>query len=159
MPIYVLDFLKELDQERIRGAIIHATPEKGAAVTQFAQKTCLLSKGKYFDLLSFFIEHQELAQIIDRFGPENLRKLLIEQSQSFPLLIVDRADFLLDTWTRSERQDFFRMIKDQWDGYKDGMKAKLIFCLQTSQEIEALKILNSQGESRVRQLTDFNDIL
>lgn len=155
----VLDFMRDLDQERFRSSIIHAKPEKGPAVTQFAQKICQLSNGKYLDLLTFFIQSKELSQSIDSFGPDKLRKLLIEQSQSCRLLLVDRADFLLDTWTRSERQDFFRMIRDQWDGYRDGMIAKLIVCLQTSPEIEALKILNSQGESRVRQLTDFNDIL
>ena len=155
----VLNFMRDLDQERFRATIIHAKPEKGPAVTQFAQKACQLSGGKYLDLLTFFIQSKELNQTIDSFGPDKLRKLLIEQSQSCRLLLVDRADFLLDTWTRSERQDFFRMIKDQWDGYRDGMKAKLIVCLQTSSEIEALKIMNSQGESRVRQLADFNDIL
>jgi len=64
----------------------------------------------------------------------------------------------LDTWRNRERQDFFRLLKSQWDSYKDGTKAKLIICFQTSQEIEALQILNSQGQSRVLQLSDFNDI-
>ena len=159
MPVDVRDFLRDLDQERYRASIIHAKPEKGLAVTQFAQKACELTGGKYLDLLTFFIKSTDLSQTIDRFGPDKLRNLLIEQSQSCRLLLIDRADFLLDTWTRSERQDFFRMVKDQWDGYRDGMKAKLIFCLQTSSEIEALKIPNSQGESRVRQLAEFNDIL
>jgi hypothetical protein len=72
--------------------------------------------------------------------------------------VIDRVDFLLDTWRKSERQDFFRFIKNQWDSYKDGMKAKLIVVLQTSQEIESLKILDSQGQSRIFRLNDFNDI-
>jgi hypothetical protein len=38
------------------------------------------------------------------------------------------------------------------------MKATLVLCLQTSQEIEDLKILDSQGKSRILCLTDFNDI-
>ena len=159
MTVDMLDFLRDLDQERYRAAIIHTKPEKGPAVTLFAKKACQVSGGKYLDLLDFFIQSKELSQTIDSFGPDKLRKLLIEQSQSCRLLLVDRVDFLLDTWSRSERQDFFRMIRDQWDGYRDGMKAKLIVCLQTSNEIEALKMQDSQGESRVRQLTDFNDIL
>lgn len=83
---------------------------------------------------------------------------MIEQSQGQSLLVVDRADFLLDTWRKSERQDFYRFVNNQWDSYKDGMKAKLIVGLQTSQEIEALKILDSQGQSRIFRLHDFNDI-
>ena len=74
------------------------------------------------------------------------------------MLVVDRADFLLDTWRKSERQDFFRLINNQWDGYKDGMKTKLVFALQTSQEIETLKITDSQNQSRIYRLTDFNDL-
>jgi hypothetical protein len=95
---------------------------------------------------------------IDSFGPKKLRDLLIEQSQGQTLLIVDRADFLLDTWRNSERQDFYRFIQNQWDGYKEGMRAKLVFALQTSQEIEALKIIDSQGQRRIFRLSDFNDI-
>jgi len=38
------------------------------------------------------------------------------------------------------------------------MKAKLVVVLQTSQEIELLKILDSQGQSRIFRLNDFNDI-
>ena len=38
------------------------------------------------------------------------------------------------------------------------MKAKLMVVLQTSQEIESLKILDSQGQSRIFRLNDFNDI-
>ncbi|KPL80031.1 hypothetical protein [Levilinea saccharolytica] len=83
---------------------------------------------------------------------------MIQQSQGQSLLVVDRADFLLDTWRKSERQDFFRFVNNQWNSYQDGMKAKLIVGLQTSQEIEALKILDSQGQSRIFRLHDFNDI-
>jgi hypothetical protein len=87
-----------------------------------------------------------------------LRDLLIQQSQGQSLLVVDRADFLLDTWRKSERQDFYRFINNQWDSYKDGMNAKIIVGLQTSQEIVALKIFDSQSQSRIFRLTDFNDI-
>jgi len=110
------------------------------------------------DLLEFFIQSPNLSENIDSFSPEKLRELLIEQSKGQSLLVIDRVDFLLDTWRKSERQSFFRFIKNQWDSYKDGMKAKLIVVLQTSQEIELLKILDSQGQSRIFRLNDFNDI-
>ena len=72
--------------------------------------------------------------------------------------MVDRVDFLMDTWRKSERQNFFRLVDNQWDSYKDNMKAKLVISLQTSQEIEALRIVDSQSHSRIFRLTDFNDI-
>jgi len=159
MPFDAQKYLTYLDQERRRAVIVHAEPEKGAAMTQFARKLCVRSGGKYIDLLDWFLQHQEVSAEIDSFSPEKFRVFLIEQSKGFGLLLVDRADFVLDTWRRTERRDFFNMITDQWDGYKDGTRAKLLIALQTSQEIEALSILDSQGQSRVLRLSDFNDIL
>lgn len=158
MPINVFDTLAYFEQERYRAVVLHTIPDKSPSMSLFCQKFCKQANGKYLDLLEFFIKSPVLSENIDSFSPEKLRSLLIEQSQGQSLLVVDRSDFLLDTWRKSERQDFFRFINNQWDSYKDGMKAKLVFALQTSQEIEALKILDSQSQSRIYRLTDFNDI-
>lgn len=158
MPIDVFETLAQLGQERYRAAIIHVTPEKSPALTLFCRKLCKQAKGHYLDLLELFIQSTALSEVIDSFGPEKLKDLLVEKSRGQALLVVDRADFLLDTWRKSERQDFYRLINKQWDGYKDGMRAKLIVVLQTSQEIEATKMVDSQGQSRIFQLTDFNEI-
>lgn len=159
MPLDAYKYLANLDQERYRAVIMHVAPEKGPAVTKFAQKVCAHTGGKYIDLLDLFIQNQELSERIDSFSPEKFLALLIEQSKGTGLLFVDRVDFILDTWRTRERQDFFRMIKNQWDGYTEDMKARLVICLQTSQEIEALQIFDSQHQSRIKQLSDFNDIL
>lgn len=158
MPISVFDMLIGLEQERYRAVILHAIPEKSPSMSRFCQKVCKQTNGKYLDLLEFFIQSPNLSENIDSFSPEKLRELIIEQSKGQSLLVIDRVDFLLDTWRKSERQDFFRFINNQWDGFKDGMKAKLMVVLQTSQEIESLKILDSQGQSRIFRLNDFNDI-
>ena len=158
MPISVFDALIRLEQERYRAIILHDIPEKSPSLTQFCQKVCKKTNGKYLDLLEFFIQSPNLSENIDSFSPEKFRGLLIEQSKGQSFLVIDRVDFLLDTWRKSERQDFFRFINNQWDSYKDGMKAKLIVVLQSSQEIELLKILDSQGQSRIFRLNDFNDI-
>lgn len=158
MPINVFDMLGNLDQERYRAVIFHAAPDKGPSITTFCKKICEQKKGKYLDLLEFFIQSPDLSETIDSFNPEKLRKLLIEQSRSQKLLIVDRIDFLLDTWRNPERRDFYRFADNQWDGYKDGMKAKLVLVQQTSLDIETLKIVDSQNNSRVFQLADFYDI-
>lgn len=158
MPISVFDALVSLEQERYRAVILHAGPEISPSMTHFCQKVCKQTYGKYLDLLDFFIQSPNLSENIDSFSPEKLRELLIDQSKGQSLLVIDRVDFLLDTWRKSERQDFFRFINNQWDSYKDGMKAKLVVVFQTSQEIELLKILDSQGQSRIFRLNDFNDI-
>jgi hypothetical protein len=158
MPFDAFEYLKYLDQLRYRAIILHATPEKGTAVTRFVQSLCRKANGKYLDLLELFIREEQLRGNIDSFNPEKFRALLIEQSKDVKLLCVDRADFLLDTWRREERKDFYRMITNQWDGYRNGTRAKLIVILQTSLELEQQKILDSQDQSRVLRLSDFNDI-
>ena len=159
MLLDVLEYLAHLGKERYRAIILHASPDKGSSVTEFARKVCVHTGGTYLDLLGLFIQDQGLSQRIDTFSPARLRALLIERSQGTPLLFVDRADFLLDTWRREERRTFFRMVDRQWDGYKDSMRAKLWVALQTSPEIEALRIVDSQGQCRVLRLSDFTDIL
>lgn len=158
MPIEMFDLLNHLERERYRAAIIHTSPEKSPALTHFCKKFCRQKGGKYLDLLEFFIQSPALSEAIDRFSPEKLRTFLIEHSQGESLLVLDRPDFLLDTWRNSERQDFYRLINNQWDGYKVSMKAKLIVALQTSVEVGDLKIVDSTGQSRVFRLIDFNDI-
>lgn len=158
MPISVFDALISLEQERYRAVILHAVPDQSPSMSYFCQKVCKQTNGKYLDLLEFFIQSPNLSENIDSFSPEKLRGLLLEQSKGQSLLVIDRIDFLLDTWRKSERQDFYRFINNQWDSYKDGMKAKLMVVVQTSQEIESVKILDSQGQSRIFRLNDFNDI-
>lgn len=158
MTIDIFEYLTHIDQERYRAVILHAAPEKGLAMTQFAQKICVHSGGKYFDLLEFFIQNKELSEHIDSFSPEKFRSLLAEQSRGCTFLCIDRGDFLLDTWRKAERQAFFRMLDKQWDGFREGMRARLMFCLQTSQEIESLQITDSQGQPRIWRLSDFHDI-
>jgi len=159
MTLDIFKYFAQLDQERYRAIIMHAAPEKGSSVTKFAQKVCAQADGKYIDLLDLFIQNQNLSRQIDGFNPDKLRALLIEHCKGTNLLFLDRADFILDTWSRGERQDFFRMLEIQWDGFKDGMRAKLIIALQTSQEIKSLHINDSQGRTRVKQLSDFNDFV
>jgi len=159
MPISVFDALIRLEQERYRAIILHDIPEKSPSLTQFCQKVCKQTNGKYLDLLEFFIQSPNLSENIDSYSPENLRELLIAQSKNQSLLVVDRADFLLDTWNKSERQNFYRFINNQWDSYKEGMKSTLMMVLQTSQEIEALEMVDSQKQSRIFRLDDFMDIV
>lgn len=158
MPKNIINYLEEFQTQRYRAMIIHTEPEKGPALSELCQKTCKILKGKYIDLLELFIQEKELNEKIDVFSTNRLRDLLISLSKGQPLIAIDRMDFLLDTWTKNERQDFYRMIDNQWDSFKESMKARVIFCLQTSQEIESLVIKDSEDQSKIFKLTDFNEI-
>lgn len=159
MGIDIIDYLDYLGQERYRAVIIHTIPEKSTALTAFSLKLCEKASGKYLDLLDMFISDDNLNTQIDNFDPEEFRNLLIKESSSETLLVVDRVDFLLDTWRKMERKQFFRLMENQWDSFKENMKAKLIINMQTTQEIGSIKINDSQGESRIFKLSNFNEIL
>jgi len=158
MPNDVLEYLKLFSQERYRAIFLHADPTQSLLVTNFAKKICTATSGKYLDLLNLFIETKELNQKIDSFSPEDFRKLLIGQSNDVSLIMVDRVDFLIDTWRRQQRNDLFRSFSDQWDGFKDGMNAMVVLCIQTPLDINDHKISDSQGRSRIFHISDFNDI-
>jgi hypothetical protein len=155
----ILDYLVALQQERYRTFIMHAEPSQGPALTTFCKKICNKTNGRYIDLLSVFTQSSELCEGLDVFGSEKFKVFLLEQSQMQSFLAVDHIDFLVDTWRKSERQDFYRLINNQWDGYKDGMQTKVLFCMQTSHDFESLAIKDSVGNSRIFSLSDFNEII
>jgi hypothetical protein len=152
------DYISSLQQERHRAIILHIDAQRSPALTEFCRRLCERTGGKYVDLLDLFVQEPDLNGRIDRFGPEDLRDLIVQMSRDCSLVVVDRADFLLDTWSRPQRQNLFKLIADQWDGYKQSTRARLIFALQSSLEVEALRIMDSRGRSRVLRLTDFREI-
>ena len=149
-------YLEYLGRERFRSIIIHN--DKLGSLSQFAVMSAKAFKGKYINLIEYFKNHSELAQSIDTFSFQDLFILLQNESQGESLLIVDNANFLLDTWQRNKREAFHRMVKNQWDSYKDSMKTILVFCLHSSEEIVNLKTLDSQGNERINPLSSFKSI-
>ena len=159
MSLDIFTYLDHIGQQRYRALILHTSPDKSPMLSLFSKIFCEKTNGKYLDLLTWFVENPSYSEELSSFNPEKFRDFLIEQSRGKPLLHIDRADFLLDTWRKKERKDFYRFLENQWDGFKDGMKAKLIINLQTSSELESLSIVDSQGNSRIRELSEFSDIV
>jgi len=159
MGIDIQEYLTKLGQEKFRSIIIHAKPQSDASLRHHACQIHDKIGGGYLDVLGDFISDSQLAAEVDRFTPDQFKALLQDKSKGQKIFIVDRADFLLDTWRKSERQAFYRMIEKQWNSFIGTMGATLIFFLQTSGEIEALKITDSRGDSRVHRLDEFNDLV
>jgi len=159
MGIDIQEYLTKLGQEKFRSIIIHTNPQSYASLRHYACQIHDKIGGGYLDVLSYFIADSQLATEVDRFTPDQFKTLLQDKSKEQKLLIVDRSDFLLDTWRKSERQAFYRMIRMQWNSFIESMGATLIFCLQTSDEIESMKINDSRGISRVHRLDEFNELV
>ena len=154
----ILKIVDSLGRERYRSIIIHAPPEMGPRCSNFGKRLAERSGGQYVDLLDYFIQHPELSEQIDRYGLERLTTLIMDIFNGEPLLVIDRADFLLDTWRKKERMAFYRLIEKQWDSYMRGREAILVFGLQTSVEIEALSDSRSWAGERIFSLSDLDDI-
>ena len=159
MGIDIQEYLTKLGQEKFRSIIIHAKPKSEAPLRHYVCQIRDKFGGGYLDMLSYFVADQQLSAELDRFTPDQFKSLLQDKSKGHKLFIVDRSDFLLDTWRKSERQAFYRMIHMQWNSFIENMGATLIFCLQTSDEIESLKIKDARGNSRVHRLEEFNELV
>ena len=158
MGVDLVKYLDLLGQEKFRGLILHAPPAKSPELSKYANRLLSHKDGAALDLLDYFQEEPKVSSDIDRFGPEQLKIVLLDRSRGKDLLIIDHLDFLLDTWRKEERQAFFRMVKQQWNSFLDNTRATLVFCLQSSSEIEDLNISDTRGRSRVLSLAELNEI-
>lgn len=159
MGVDLLDYLDLLGQEKFRAIILHAPPDKSPELSKYANRLLRHKGGSAIDLLAYFQEDPQRASDIDRFGPEQLKSLLVEHSKGRELLVIDRLDFLLDTWRKEERLAFYRMVKQQWNSFLENSRATLVFCLQSSSEIEDMTITDTRGRSRVLALAELNEIV
>jgi len=158
MGVNLLDYLDLLGQEKFRAIILHAPPAKSPELSQYANRLLSHKNAASLDLLAFFQEDPQLASNLDRFGLEQFKALLVERSMGKDLLIIDQMDFLLDTWRKEERRAFYRMVKQQWNSFLESTRTTLLFCLQTSSEIEDLNINDTYGNSRVLSFSELNEI-
>lgn len=154
----ILKIIDSLGNERYRTLIIHAPPESGPLMSNFGRRMAEVRGGSYVDLLGYLIEHQELSAQINRIGPEQFKQILIELSKGERILVIDNADLLIDTWRKNQREAFMRIFQNQWDSYRDGMQAILVFCLQSSHEIDALTHRDPSFSVRVIHLSELDDI-
>lgn len=159
MGVDLLDYLNVLGQEKFRAIILHAPPAKSPELSKYASRLLSQKSGIGLDLLAYFQEDPQQALNIDRFGLEQLKNLLVEKSKGNDLLVIDRMDFLLDSWRKDERLAFYRMVKQQWNSFLENTCATLVFCLQSSMEVEDLNISDTCGRSRVLALAELNEIV
>ena len=155
----ILKIIDSLGNERYRTLIIHAPPESGPMMSNFGQRIAEVRGGSYIDLLDYFIERQELSAQIDRFGPEKFKEMLIELSKGERILVIDRSDFLIDSWRKKQREAFMRLFQNQWDSYRKGMQVSLVFPLQSSHDINELTNRDPSISSRVMHLSELDDIV
>lgn len=144
------EFIKALSGERHRTFIVHSDPASGKS--KYARQLAKYVGGKYLDLLERFGKDERLKSQIDIFGVKDLESLLVEEAKGTNLLIVDNAEFLLNTWDEDGYDLLFGLLRRHWDSFKPSYRATLVFFLTTNRKIRELELNTSKGETRVFHL-------
>ncbi len=127
------DLVQSQRSERYRALIIHGDAIKGKTRTAraLAEK---VPDATYIDLMRIFQERPELAAKVDRFGPEDLKSLLIAEPVHGQVVIVDHADPLVNAWSPSQRKAFARWVDDGLDAFAESPRV-FVFFVQTDDDI------------------------
>jgi hypothetical protein len=159
MPRLKLPELVEAQRsERYRALIIHGEAIKGKTHTARALAG-VVPDATYLDLQQLFAERADLAAQIDRFGLPELEQFLLSYPAQGQVVIVDHADFLLNTWTAAQKRAFAQWVDDGLDGFTDSPRV-LVFFIQTDQAVlnYPMRRPNRLGRMRLFRLDDFDAV-
>ena len=140
--------------ERYRSLLILAEPGR-----QHSGKAKSLAKGigaRYLDLLDYFEARPATCAIIDRFGIEGLESLLLGLEAPGELVVVDRVDFLLNTWREVQREAFVRLLLDQRLDTLERRAKLFIFFALDDVYLRQHELTNTRGEDRILKLSELN---
>ena len=139
-------YLTTQGQETFRACIIHAPAMSHK--TTLARRIRDVLGGYLLDLQVYFLERPKLAERIDRFGPGDLEKLVLGLDVPESIVVVDNMDFLLNTWTKWDLEEFAAMVDLRLKS--PGVTDKtFVFILQTHPDIVEHELKNTRGQPRI----------
>lgn len=144
----------ELKGQRYFSIIIHSKPTAG--LSEFAQKTATAIGAKYISLQELFINSEELSGKIQSYSDQDLQEFLKYEAKGGSAIVIDKIDFLLDTWNKSEMGSFLKLFNKQWDTFKPTIKVPLIAFIETNHYLEELQINFENGKTKIYHLSQFN---
>jgi hypothetical protein len=140
--------------ERYRSLLILTEP--GRQHSRKAKRLAEHIGARYLDLLDYFEARPATCAIIDRFGVEGLESLLLGLEAPGEVVVVDRIDFLLNTWREDQRESFVWLLLDQrLDTLERGAKLFVFFALDDVY-LRQHELTNSRGEDRILKLSEVN---
>ena len=160
--VNILKFIETQHTERYRAFIIWGEAMSGK--TDFARRLAQTTGGYYLDLLEHFAASPELKEKIDVFGPVGFRDFLLKDTSvayscipgESPLVIVDNMDFLLNTWSDTEKCEFVLIVEKL-----DNVQTDKVFCFMLQRDdmlFEHSLLRNTWGEERVIKLRDIQEL-
>jgi len=95
-----------------------------------------------------------LAERIDRFRPDDLEELLLDLDVPENIVVVDNMDFLLNTWTGRQLDEFVGMVDLRLKTAAVTDKT-FVFFLQTNPDIVRHELKSTRGQPRILPLDAF----
>ena len=145
-------YLVTQSQETYRACVIHA-PAMGNK-TATARRVRDRLDAYLLDLQAYFLERPDLAAGIDCFRPADLEALLRALDVPQALVVVDNLDFLLNTWTRGQVDEFLSMVESRFKSPGDTDKT-FVFFLQPHPDVVGHALHNTRGQPRILPLDAF----
>ncbi len=140
--------------ERYRSLLILAEP--GRQHSRKAKRLAERIGARYLDLLDYFEARPALCARIDRFGIDDLGDMLLGLETPGEIVVVDRIDFLLNTWRKDQREAFVRLLLDRrLDTLEREAKLFVFFALDDVY-LRQHELTNNRGEDRILKLSEVN---
>jgi hypothetical protein len=151
----MINFFGYLDTQRSedkRSFIIHFPAITGK--TTFAKKAAsLLPDIHYLDLQKLFVSTKDFP-LLKECGVDFLKNFLINLGSPEDVVLIDNPDFLLNTWSTSQKKSFIQWIKLQLRSPSITNKT-FIFMIQSDDVLTNANFNNSHGQPRVLALNEF----
>ena len=143
----LVDLVQLIDfqtREQYRTILVLCPANSGK--TKFAKLLAHTTKAKYIDLLDVFSNDKSLSDTIDIFTVSSLKKFLLNLPINEAVMIVDNIDFLLNTWSDREENEFLNLVEKL---RSNETQKTFCFFAQDSKTLSSKQIYNSQDNSRI----------
>jgi len=156
MHIDIKDYILSLKHQKFRSVIIYHN--NNSALELFLIQSSIKTDGYHIDMLNYFQQDPELIKSLDSFSVIKLKNILVKLTKGYSIVFLTNLNFLFDTWGITEKMDFATFVEKQWNSFYSENAATLVFGLQTDNWLEKLKIIDTEGRSRVHKLNEFKAI-
>jgi len=147
------ELYRDLKGEKFFSIIIHSKPDTG--LSEFAQKAASVIGAKYINVQDVFISNKELSSKIHSYSDQDFQQFLKNEVKNCTAIVIDKIDFLLDTWHKSEMESFLKLFNKQWNTFSPTYKVPLIAFIETNPYLDGLQIKFENGKTKVYHLSEF----
>ncbi len=148
------ELYKELKGQKFFSIIIHSKPNTG--LSAFAEKAANAVGAKYINMHELFLNNKELAGKINSYSDQDFQEFLRSEVKNNSAIVVDKIDFLLDTWNKNKMESFLKLFNKQWNTFSPVYKVPLIVFIETNPYLEGFELYFEDGKPKVYQLSQFN---